>query len=67
LKGFITVKEKILFQRCNVPWTLGMLERADDVRESCNISDATHQSLKLLEFYYASAANSIPGCKGKTY
>ncbi len=68
LKGFFAVREKDLFSRCNVPWTLGIVERSgDNVLEACNLSDATHQSLKLLEFYYASTAYSIPGCKGKIY
>ena len=30
----------------------------------CDISDATIQSLKLLEFFYSAHAYLVPSCKG---
>ena len=66
LAQFLTVEQKELFSKCTVPWTLGMLERPLDAPTPCSIADATHQSLKLFEFYYKATSYVVPGCKGTT-
>ena len=64
LNPFMTVKEIELFSKCNVPWTLDMLERPVDAPTPCNITDAAYQSLKLMEFIYKATRYTVSGCKG---
>ena len=58
LKEFFNVEQKELFVACNVPWTLSLknvsLEEAMN-KENCSVTNATIQSLKLIEFFYISS------------
>ena len=70
LKEFFDKEEKELFMACNVPWTLTFtnisIEEAR-VKDPCDLTTATHQSLKLTEFFYIAAAYLFPNCKGIYY
>ena len=70
LKEFFDKEEKELFMACNVPWTLTLtnisIEEAR-VKDPCDLTTATHQSLKLTEFFYIAAAYLFPNCKGICY
>ena len=65
--AFYEIEQNDIFSACNVPWTANITGNSMYEHKPCNLSDATNQSVHLIDFFTKASMYGFPNCKGMTY
>ena len=65
--AFYELEQNDIFSTCNVPWTANITGNSMYEHKPCNLSDATNQSVHLIDFFTKASMYRFPNCQGMTY
>ena len=62
--AFYEIEQNDIFSTCNVPWTTNLTGNNMYEHKPCNLSDATNQSVHLIDFFTKASMYRLPNCQG---